>query len=520
MNGDVDDDSNYPCQVKLRALDDEGRPIESDSNLHTVRCKYVIGCDGGKSMVRKTMSLDFKELTQSHQFCVADLRVSWGVSFDHSLIHVIQAEPGVMICLPMSGDRWRILVSRASPPLPSSVEPHCRLTPIPTADELQGIIEPIVPGSKLLGRPSWCFAYAINCRLAESFKRGRAVIVGDAAHSHPPVFGEGLNAAIADAYNLGWKLAAVLHGASPFLLDTYNTERRHAASEVIKMTSSAFDQFLRGGRAVRAAVCIAAPLASHLEFMRKGMSRNVSQLEINYQKSTVVGPRTMGLQSLAPGHRVPDCLVLGTPIPGSDPIITTDTERKLYDYTSGTHHTVLLFIRVLPKGSKAKTLFGCELKKKEAVRFNTHQVSKLARLGRLLVEGFGGREREAPWGGARLCWVLTGLGDVKTKKGEVLSLTALSESIPSRLRHFFSSGTKIRGPHNIIIDHLNQVTHKMGLKFTDPEPPTGTEAVDQLMGSGGFAVIRPDGVLGYHGYANSAAAWTGAADYALNWFGK
>eukprot|EP00923_Selenidium_pygospionis_P034749 GHVN01060463.1.p1 GENE.GHVN01060463.1~~GHVN01060463.1.p1 ORF type:complete len:572 (+),score=128.49 GHVN01060463.1:154-1716(+) len=511
----------YPCSVHLKALDSDGVPVqitspdEAHKVSHTIKCKYVVGCDGGSSLVRKSlMSTDFVERSGARQFLAADVRVSWGIEFDRDLVQIVQSDNGVMVCIPMADNKWRIVVSRDSPDEATSLAPHTRLTPTPETEDLQKFVDSLVPGSHIIGRCFWSRAFSVGCRLSETFVKHRCVLVGDAAHVHPPVMGEGLNAGILDAYNLGWKLSAVVRGAPVGLLESYDTERRHAASEVMKMTSTAFEQFLRGGRAVRAAVCVAAPIASHLEWLRVRVSRSISQVEIHYPRSSIIGPRCMGINSLAPGHRVPDSVVVGAPLVGTS--FSKETEYHLHDYLKGPHHTVLLLVKALPPGSKARTVFGCEMKQREAVRFNVDQAAKLARLGRLLVEGFGGREDEAVWGGVRIVWVLTGIeGKKKNSEGE----GCLREQVPARLINFFSHGSKIRGPHHVLIDHKNEVITSLGVKFSDPESP---HSPDQS-GSGdksstGFAVIRPDGYLAFHGYTPDRLAWTAAADYALNWF--
>src|SRR6476646_3759854 len=83
---------------------------------------------------------------------------------------------------------------------------------------------------------SWASAYSMNARLADRFRVGRVFLAGDAAHIHPPTGGQGLNTSVQDAYNLGWKLAAVLDGAPESLLSTYEKERRPIAEAVLGLS--------------------------------------------------------------------------------------------------------------------------------------------------------------------------------------------------------------------------------------------------------------------------------------------
>lgn len=88
-------------------------------------------------------------------------------------------------------------------------------------------------------KPVWASAYKMNARLADRYRVGRVFLVGDAAHIHPPTGGQGLNTSVQDAYNLGWKLAAVAGGASVALLDSYEEERRPIAAGVLGLTLDA-----------------------------------------------------------------------------------------------------------------------------------------------------------------------------------------------------------------------------------------------------------------------------------------
>ncbi len=88
---------------------------------------------------------------------------------------------------------------------------------------------------------SWASAYNMNARLADRYRVGRVLLVGDAAHIHPPTGGQGLNTSVQDAYNLGWKLATVIRAGSDALLDTYEDERRPIAASVLGLSTKLLD---------------------------------------------------------------------------------------------------------------------------------------------------------------------------------------------------------------------------------------------------------------------------------------
>jgi hypothetical protein len=158
---------------------------------------------------------------------------------------------------------------------------------------------------------SWASAYTMNARLADRYRVGRVFLAGDAAHTHPPTGGQGLNTSVQDAYNLGWKLAAVLAGAPDDLLDTYEAERRPVAAAMLQLSTALLDAARRGGE------------------MRRG--REVRQLDLAYPDSPLSfaqPARTHGVQA---GDRAPDAVVLGA---GGQPV-------RLFTLFAGPHWTLL-----------------------------------------------------------------------------------------------------------------------------------------------------------------------------------
>src|SRR5690606_21790852 len=141
-------------------------------------------------------------------------------------------------------------------------------------------------------------AYAMNARLAERYRIGRVFLAGDAAHIQPPTGGQGLNTSVHDAYNLGWKLAAVLRGANQARLDSYEAERRPVAEAMLGLSMRLLKEGKRGA-------------------IRRG--REVQQLDIGYRDSplclALTKPGVMKGEGqgrdLRVGDRAPDAAVLG-----------------------------------------------------------------------------------------------------------------------------------------------------------------------------------------------------------------
>jgi len=136
---------------------------------------------------------------------------------------------------------------------------------------------------------SWSSVYSMNARLANHYRRGRIFLAGDAAHTHPPTGGQGLNTSVQDAYNLGWKLAAVLGGAPDALLDTYEEERRPIAAGMLGLATRLLGEAKQGT-------------------MRR--DREARQLDLGYRTSSLslANSARAGIQ---PGDRAPDALCRG-----------------------------------------------------------------------------------------------------------------------------------------------------------------------------------------------------------------
>ena len=157
---------------------------------------------------------------------------------------------------------------------------------------------------------SWASAFSMNARLADRYRAGRVLLVGDAAHIHPPTGGQGLNTSIQDAYNLGWKLAAIADGASGALLDSYEEERRPVAADMLGLATKLLDAAKRGE-------------------MRRG--RQVHQLDIGYPESPLALEKPERANVLLAGDRAPDAPVIGA----------AGQPRRLFELFKGTHWTLL-----------------------------------------------------------------------------------------------------------------------------------------------------------------------------------
>jgi FAD binding domain len=152
----------------------------------------------------------------------------------------------------------------------------------------------------------------MNARLADHFRVGRVFLIGDAAHIHPPTGGQGLNTSVQDAYNLGWKLAAVVKGASETLLESYVEERRPIAAGMLGLATKLLDAAKRGE-------------------MRRG--RDVQQLDIGYPESSLALEKPERSGGLLAGDRAPDAPIRGV----------AGQPTRLFELFKGPHWTLLSY---------------------------------------------------------------------------------------------------------------------------------------------------------------------------------
>ena len=286
----------------------------------TIIARWLVGCDGGRSIVRKQSGIAFTgETREGVRMLVADLAVE---GLDRDAWHMWRHPEGaVSLC-----------------PLPSTAlfQFQASITPGQNAEtaleNLQAILERRSSRTDIrLNEPEWSTLWRANVRLADRYRAGRVLLAGDAAHVHSPAGGQGMNTGIQDAHNLGWKLAAVAAGAPDALLDSYEAERRPIAADVLEFSD--------------------ARLAQALEQQGPSTRRDAStiQLDVGYRGSALAQDDRGDAAELHAGDRAPDATRLAD----------ADAEHRLFDLTSGGRFTLLDFTgttTVDAAGSDLRTL--------------------------------------------------------------------------------------------------------------------------------------------------------------------
>jgi 2-polyprenyl-6-methoxyphenol hydroxylase-like FAD-dependent oxidoreductase len=257
---------------------------------------YLAGCDGARSTVREAIGIGFPGGTYEHMFYVADVEAS-GQAMNGEL-HAAFDRTDFLIVFPMKGDRRARLVGTVRD------EMEERREDLSWDDVSKRVIEWI---SIDVTSVNWFSTYRVHHRVANYFRKDRVFLLGDAAHIHSPVGGQGMNTGIGDAVNLAWKLAAVLHGrAKASLLDSYEPERIAFARRLVATTDRAFIGVTSSGaiaRFVRLRVApFLLPLIVAFRTSRRVMFRTVSQTAVNYRGSSLSKGRAGAAQG---GDRLP-----------------------------------------------------------------------------------------------------------------------------------------------------------------------------------------------------------------------
>jgi len=224
---------HYGIEVTGFAQDDTGVDVEL-SDGQSLRGDYLVGCDGGRSLVRRAAGIEFPGWAPTTSSLIAEVELAeepeWGIRRDALGIHSFgrleyEIRDGEVVY--MDWGPIRVMVT----------EQHVGPTTEPTLRDLSEALIAVWGTDYGVHSPTWISRFTDMARQAAAYRDGRVLLAGDAAHVHNPVGGQGLNTGVQDAVNLGWKLAQVVNQTSPeSLLDTYHDERHPVAARVLRNT--------------------------------------------------------------------------------------------------------------------------------------------------------------------------------------------------------------------------------------------------------------------------------------------
>jgi 2-polyprenyl-6-methoxyphenol hydroxylase-like FAD-dependent oxidoreductase len=270
------------------AQDDDGATVTCADGT-TVRAKYVVGCDGAHSTVRKLAGIDFVGKQYETHILLADVRLSRA---PQDTLTGVTNERGVVLMIPF-GDGWFRAIAwdrlREQEPLAEPV----------TLDEIRDSFHRIAGEDYGMTEMRWSSRFLSERRQAEHYRAGRVFIAGDAAHVHSPLGGQGMNTGIGDAMNLGWKLSEAVAGTAPSgLLDSYETERHPVGATVLRMTDAFNEVVLGRSLAKRLLRTVVIGTLTRVGRTRRVLAGFLSGIGISY-------PRPSGAHRMV-GQRMPD----------------------------------------------------------------------------------------------------------------------------------------------------------------------------------------------------------------------
>jgi 2-polyprenyl-6-methoxyphenol hydroxylase-like FAD-dependent oxidoreductase len=267
----------YGSDVTGFSQDDAGVDVAL-SGGQSLRAEYLVGCDGGRSLIRKAAGIEFSGWDPTTSALIAELETAeepeWGIRHDALGIHSFgkveyELRDGEVVY--MDGGPVRVMVT----------EDHLGHTAEPTLADLSKALIDVYGTDYGIHSPTWISRFTDMTRQAAAYRDRRVLLAGDAAHVHAPDGGEGLNTGVQDAVNLGWKLARVINRTSPeSLLDTYHAERHPVAARVLRNTM-AYVALRRPDDRTKALRDTIAELVS-MDEPRRRFAAMISGLDIHY----------------------------------------------------------------------------------------------------------------------------------------------------------------------------------------------------------------------------------------------
>ena len=291
-----------------------------DGQQESLYTRFLIGCDGAHSAVRRGSGIAFEGGSYPQDFALGDVEADGPL--EPNAINSFARGGGVAMFFPLGRPTtWRVIAMAADEQ--TEAEPARTSSPDIVGalqlSQLQDLVDPPTAGTIRLRDPAWLTRFHLHHRQIASYRRESVFLAGDAAHIHSPVGAQGMNTGIQDAWNLGWKLGLVARGlAQSRLLDTYDAERWPVGQFLLRYTDRLFSTFTRvmsarplATWARRVVVPRVIPHVFESQWLRRSAFSFVSELGIQYRKSPAVAEGEPRLRKgPRPGDRLPDAEVL------------------------------------------------------------------------------------------------------------------------------------------------------------------------------------------------------------------
>ncbi|HUQ59228.1 FAD-dependent monooxygenase [Lentzea sp.] len=260
--------------------DDDGVTVEL-ADGERLRSRYLVGCDGARSTVRKLLGVGFPGEPSRHDTLMGEMEAGVPQEEIAAKVAEIRETTKMLQFGPAGGGSYRVVVSCATLSEDRTA----------TIEDFRRELRTIAGTDFGVHSPRWLSRFGDATRLAERYRTGRVLLAGDAAHIHPPAGGQGLNLGVQDAVNLGWKLAAQVHGRAPeTLLDTYHSERHPVAAGVLENTRAQV-HLMSGEPGARAVLKLFTELMD-LNEVNRFLIEKITALDVRYDLGE--GPDLLG----------------------------------------------------------------------------------------------------------------------------------------------------------------------------------------------------------------------------------
>jgi 2-polyprenyl-6-methoxyphenol hydroxylase-like FAD-dependent oxidoreductase len=267
--------------------------------IESVEAKFLVACDGAKSLVRHSLGLKFLGSTFERIFYVADVQIDW--EYGHDALQVFLMRNSLLAFFPMRGEKQYRIVG-------TFPEEFAKDEGDILYDEIEERIKLDADVELDITKVNWFSTYRVHTRHVNKFSEGRCFLAGDSAHIHTPAGAQGMNTGIQDGYNLAWKLAWILkNGSSKSLLDSYNEERLPNA-ETLTKTTDRFFNLAAGRNPILAFIRLyifpyVAQFLFSLDAVKRFVFPRISQIAINYRGSSL--GKNKGSFKVKAGDRMP-----------------------------------------------------------------------------------------------------------------------------------------------------------------------------------------------------------------------
>lgn len=293
--------------------------------LESVTTDWLIACDGANSTVREKCHVSFPGEDLSEQFMVADAQMDSFLSQEE--IHLFFDEGTLLAASPMGNKKYRLAANlHVDVPRKTFIK-----------KEVIETVQERAHGEFYVTDISWISPFWIHSKAVKKIQFNAIFLAGDAAHTHSPAGGQGMNTGMQDAYNLAWKLALVIRGhAKPTILESYQLERHPIIINMVNETEKLTLFALSGKPFLKKLKKFAATLKLKRANYIEKITSHISQLNICYNKSPIIAKRKrFNTKSPMPGERAPNAIIAKT--------------TQLYDYLHTTQHNLLVFINPITK---------------------------------------------------------------------------------------------------------------------------------------------------------------------------